>query len=112
MSEIRRPKKWQVSWYTDPFWEDGTLAGKVEISDECYDSVCIMDEPQAEFFVLPNLEIVVDDVHDDDEGHWKGMPKYIERQIKREARLIFKAHNNEEFRAMMRTGKIKVENVL
>ena len=104
-------RKWRVLWYGDPYWGDGNLTGKIEISDEMYDSVCISDEPQVEFFVSPDLKIIIDEIHDDDEGHWKGMPKYIESQIKREAKQLFKAKNVNELHQLMQVGKVKVKNI-
>lgn len=83
-------KKWQVTWYDDPYWPDGTLAGKVELTEEYYIQPPNYSEAQAEFFVNDKLEIRIDEVHDDESGDWKGMPKYIEVQIKRDAKRLFK----------------------
>lgn len=105
-------KKWQVGWYDNPFFDNGLIAGKIETSDE----YCAIDngicEAQVEFFVTPNIEIRIDEIHDDVDGDWKGMPKYIESQIKREAKQIFKARNNEEFRTLMQAGKIKIKYLM
>lgn len=89
-------KKWQVSWYEDPLWSDGSLAGKVELTDEHYIQPPNYGEAQVEFFVDKELNIRIDEVHDDEAGEWKGMPKYIEAQIKREAKHIFKDIQREK----------------
>ena len=101
--------KWQVGWYPEPFWDDGSggIVGKVEATDEHYESANC--EAQAEFIVMPDYQILITEVHDDDDGDWRGMPQYIETQIKREAKQIFKARNNEEFKTLMRAGKIKIK---
>lgn len=106
--------KWQIGWYPEPFWDDGSggIVGKVETSDEYSESVNGICEAQVEFIVTPDLKIIIDEVHDDDDGDWTGMPKYIENQIKREAKQIFKSSNNEEFKTLFKAGEIKIKRLL
>lgn len=101
--------KWHVGWYPEPFWDDGSggIVGKVEATDEYYESANC--EAQIEFIVTPGYQIEITEVHDDVDGDWTGMPKYIENQIKREAKQIFKARNNEEFKTLFKAGKIKIK---
>ena len=106
--------KWEIGWYPDPFWDDSgeSIVGKIGLTDEYYLQPPNYSETQVEFFVKNDLSIVIDEIHEDDNGEWKGIPKYIESQIKREAKQIFKARNNEEFKTLMRAGEIKIKYLL
>ena len=104
--------KWQVRWPIEVFNYDGYLSATIELSDEhCEDSNGCLHEVQVEIDVMKDLSINVYYVYDDEFNDWKGIPKYLERQIVSEAKKIYKCGNNENYLQMLRDGKLKLKNV-